>query len=138
MIYLAKFYRSDSLQNNSYIKLSIKKFIFPLMKKYLKFNVKNYDIRCHKYEKNNLTRIHFDDYAGSYAVTLNLNKIWRWDWGGILSVPYGNNSKSLHSVLPIWNSAGIIYSGKNCSPHFVSPVQPFAKCPRYTITIFIK
>ena len=39
-----------------------------------KFRVKNYDIRCHKYIKDNLTRIHFDDYAGAYALTLNINK----------------------------------------------------------------
>ncbi len=137
-IYFAKFYRSDKLKKNQYIDFSIKKFIFPLIKKHLKFRVKNYDIRCHKYIKDNLTRIHFDDYAGAYALTLNINKTWRWDWGGILSVPMGKNAEKLHSILPIWNSLGIIYSGKNYSPHFVSPVQPFAKSPRYTITIFIK
>ena len=137
-VYLAKFYRSDELRNNSYIKFSIKKFIFPLIKRYLKFNIKKYDIRCHKYVKNNLARLHFDDYAGKYAVTLNLNKTWKWDWGGILSIAGGNNSEKLYSILPNWNSMNIIYSGKSSSPHFVTPVQSFAKSSRYSMTIFVK
>ena len=33
-VYSAKFYRSDKLKNNPYIKLSIQKFILPLFKKY--------------------------------------------------------------------------------------------------------
>ena len=137
-VYFAKFCRSDKLRNNPYIKFSIKKFIFPLLKKYLKFNVKQYDIRCHKYVKNNLARLHFDDYAGAYAITLNLNKTWKWDWGGILSVAGGNSGEELYSILPNWNSMNIVYSGKNSSPHFVTPVQPFAKSSRYSMTIFVK
>ena len=34
-IYLAKFYRNDKLSSNSYIVDSIKKFVFPLIKKSL-------------------------------------------------------------------------------------------------------
>ena len=136
--YVAKFYRSDKLKKNPYIVDSIEKFVLPLMKKNLKFNIKKYDIRCHKYTKDSLARIHFDDYAGSYALTLNLNKTWKWDWGGILSIPYSNNNEKLHSILPIWNSLSLIYSGKNNSPHFVTPVQKFAKSSRYSITIFVK
>ena len=66
------------------------------------------------------------------------NKTWKWDWGGILSIAGGNNSEKLYSILPNWNSMNIIYSGKSSSPHFVTPVQSFAKSPRYSITIFIK
>ena len=137
-IYLAKFYRNDKLSSNSYIVDSIKKFVFPLIKKYLKFNIKEYDIRCHKLMKNNLIRIHYDNYAAKFAITLNLNKNWKWDWGGILSVPSEKYAEKLYSILPGWNSLSVIYSGKNCSPHFVSPVQNFAKSSRYSITIFIK
>tara|TARA_B110000263_G_C15251567_1_gene484366 strand:- start:737 stop:1351 length:615 start_codon:yes stop_codon:yes gene_type:complete len=136
--YLAKFYRSNKLRNNLYIIDSIKKFVFPLMKKNLKFNIKEYDIRCHKFKKDNLARLHFDNYAGAYALTLNFNKIWKWDWGGILSVPVSKNSEQLLSILPRWNSLSIIYSGQNSSPHFVTPVQKFAKSSRYSITIFVK
>lgn len=137
-IYLAKFYRSEKLKNHMYIKSSVEKFILPLIKKYLKHNVKQYDIRCHKFIKNNLLRLHFDDYAGVFAVTLNLNKIWRWDWGGILSAPGGNNGETLYSICPSWNSLNVFFSGKKRAPHFVSPVQSFAKSPRYSMTIFIK
>jgi len=137
-IYFAKFYRSEKLKNNPFIINSIKKFVFPVMKKNLKFNIKNYDIRCHKFIKDSLARTHFDDYAGYYALTLNLNKTWKWDWGGILSIPTNKNSEKLHSILPKWNSLSIIYSGKSNSPHFVTPVQKFAKSSRYSITIFVK
>jgi Rps23 Pro-64 3,4-dihydroxylase Tpa1-like proline 4-hydroxylase len=136
--YLAKFYRSDKLKNNPYIIDSIKKFVFPLIKKNLRFNIKEYDIRCHKFIKDNLARLHFDNYAGKYAITLNFNKIWKWDWGGLLSVPISKNSEKLFSMLPKWNSLSIIYSGQNNSPHFVTAVQKFAKSSRYSITIFIK
>ena len=94
--------------------------------------------RCHKLIKNNLFRLHFDDYAGAYAVTLNLNKTWKWDWGGILSIPTGKNEEKLYSISPTWNSINILFSGKKFTPHFVTPVQPFAKSPRYSMTIFIK
>ena len=137
-VYLAKFYRSDELRNNPYIINSLKKFVFPLLKKKLKFNMKEYDIRCHKFKKDNLARLHFDNYAGAYALTLNFNKKWKWDWGGILSVPESKNAEKLISILPKWNSLSIIYSGQNSSPHFVTPVQKFAKSSRYSITIFIK
>ena len=137
-VYFCEFYRSDKLRNNSFIKLSVEKFIFPLIKKYLKFNIKDYDIRCHKYIKNNQARLHYDDWAGVYAITVNLNKTWKWDWGGILSIGGENNSEKLYSVLPNWNSMNIVYSGKNNSPHFVTPVQSFAKNPRYSMTIFVK
>jgi len=135
--YLAKFFRSDKLKNNPYIINAIKKFVFPLMKRNLKFNIKKYDIRCHKFIKDNHTRLHFDNYAGAYAITLNFNKIWKWDWGGILSVPMDKNFEKLVSILPKWNSLSIIYSGQNNSPHFVTPVEKFAKSSRYSITIFI-
>ena len=125
--YLAKFYRSNKLRNNPYIKHSIQKFILPLFKKYLKYNIKSYEIRCHKLKKNNHIRLHFDDYAGAYAVTLNLNKTWKWDWGGILSIPAGKNEEKLYSISPTWNSINILFSGKKFAPHFVTPVQPFAK-----------
>ena len=137
-IYLAKFYRSNKLRNNPYIKQSIQKFILPLFKKYLKYNIKSYEIRCHKLKKNNHIRLHFDDYAGSYSANLNFNKTWKWDWGGILSIPGGNNGKKLFSICPGWNSLNIYLSGKKNTPHFVTPVQSFAKSPRYSITIFIK
>ena len=95
-------------------------------------------LKIYKYVKNNIARLHFDDYAGAYAITLNLNKTWKWDWGGILSVAGGNSGEELYSILPNWNSMNIVYSGKNSSPHFVTPVQPFAKSSRYSMTIFVK
>ena len=118
--------------------LSTVEILATLYNSVLKFDVKNYDIRCHKLLKNNLFRLHFDDYAGSYSANLNFNKTWKWDWGGILSIAGGNNSEKLYSVLPNWNSMNIVYSGKNNSPHFVTPVQSFAKNPRYSMTIFVK
>jgi len=137
-IYLAKFYRSDKLRNNPYIKSSIQKFILPLFKKYLKFNIKDYEIRCHKFEKNNHIRSHFDDYAGSYSANLNFNKTWKWDWGGILGIASDEKGEKLYSICPTWNSLNICLAGNKNTPHFVTPVQSFAKSPRYSITIFIK
>lgn len=138
-IYLAYFYRSYNLSSNKFIKEVINKYIVKIIEKYFSFKAKKIDIRCHKFIKGNFARTHFDNYAGDYAVTINLNKNWKWDWGGLLCVPYGRNFCKINTLAPFWNTMNILSSklGKE-SPHFVTTVNDFAKSPRFSITIFIK
>lgn len=137
-IYRAKFFRSSLLLKNDYIKKSINKYIIPKIENYFNFKCKKIDIRCHKFTREDYLRVHFDNYAGRYAVTINLNPNWKWDWGGLLCVPYEKNFSRIYSLAPMWNTMNILHSknGKE-SPHFVTAIHPFVKSSRYTITIFI-
>lgn len=136
-IYYAKFYRNDNLKKKIFIIKQIKKYIFPILKK-LKITYKNFDIRCHKFKSGNFLRMHYDHYAGNYAVTINLNKEWKWDWGGLLCVIDSKNAKVVNCLCPQWNSMNILcsYNKNKSSPHFVTSVENYALSPRYSITIF--
>jgi Rps23 Pro-64 3,4-dihydroxylase Tpa1-like proline 4-hydroxylase len=138
-VYIAKFFKSEKLSRNKFILEALQNYIYPKIEKIFKFNITVTDVRCHKFNNNDFLRTHFDDYASSYAVTINLNKNWKWDWGGLLCVPYGKNFSRLHSLAPMWNTMNVLTSNNiKRSPHFVTSLQPFVKKPRYTITIFIK
>ena len=67
--------------------LAIEKYFYEL------FKIKNLeiDIRCHKFMEKDFFRIHMDGYAGGYALTVSLNKRWKWDWGGILNILHGKD-----------------------------------------------
>lgn len=137
--YLAYFYRADNLSSNNYIKNSINKYVIKKIEKHFKFKVSFLDIRCHKFTNENFARTHFDNYAGNYAVTINLNKNWKWDWGGLLCIPYGKEFNKTHTLAPFWNTMNILTTknGKE-SPHFITAVSDFAKSSRYSITLFVK
>jgi hypothetical protein len=136
--YYAKFYRNENLQNNSYIQEQLKKEVVPILKR-LKIKYKKFDIRCHKFLNGNFLRMHYDHYAGTYAVTINLNKEWKWDWGGLLCVVNEKKFDVVKALCPQWNSMNLLCSfNKNkSSPHFVTSVEKYALSPRYSITVFI-
>ena len=138
-IYFAKFYRSDNLKKNLFLNSEIKKYVFPYLEK-IKIKYSNYEIRCHKFKKGNFLRLHYDHYAGTYAITINLNKEWKWDWGGLLCVLNNKKKNEINCLCPEWNSMNILYSlGKNKnSAHFVSSIEEYAISPRYSITIFLE
>lgn len=137
--YLANFYRSEELSSNKYILKTMKKYVVASLEKYFKFKANYVDLRCHKFMTDNFARTHFDNYAGDYAVTIYFNKNWKWDWGGILCIPYGKKYEKIFALGPIWNSINILTSkNRKESPHFITSVNPFAKQPRYSITLFVK
>lgn len=135
--YLSSFFRSDKLSQDDLISKCINNHIIKKIEKDYNKKISNIDIRCHYFGVGDFFRIHFDNYAGSLAVTINLSKNWKWDWGGFLCVPYGDNYENLSCLFPEWNSMNILDNTLDFSPHFVTPIQNFAKGKRYTITIFI-
>ena len=68
-----------------------------------------------------------DGYAGGHALTISLNKEWKWDWGGVLNILHGKNYSETLGLIPKWNVANILNNNINPSPHFVTPIQKFAK-----------
>lgn len=135
--YLSKFFRSDNLSNDSNISNYISKYVVKRIERDYNKKINKIDIRCHYFDIGDFFRIHFDSYAGSLAVTINLSKNWKWDWGGFLCVPYGKNYENMSTFFPQWNSMNILDNTLDFSPHFVTPIQNFAKNKRYTITLFI-
>ena len=137
-IYIASFWKNINLSEDQFIKEktinAVKKHFYEI------YNIKNIeiDIRCHKFEKNNFLRVHMDGYAGGYALTVSLNKEWKWDWGGILNVVHGYNESEIVSLLPKWNCANVLDNNLHPSPHFVNAIQEYANDARYTITCFVK
>jgi len=135
--YIAKFYRSEKLSKNLFINKSLKKYINPILER-LKIKHKLFDVRCHKFINGNFLRSHLDGYAGTHAVTINLNKQWKADWGGLLCVLTGNKNEKINTLCPTWNTLNILSSDKKKSPHFVTNIETHAKEARYSITIFVK
>lgn len=136
--YLSSFYRSKNLENDKFIKSIINNNLVKFFYKQYKIRDLDIDIRCHKFTVGDFFRVHMDGYAGGYAMTLSLNKNWKWDWGGILSVAHGKNESEVLSLLPKWNCANILNNYIHPSPHFLSSIQKHALETRYTITCFIK
>lgn len=76
-------------------------------------------------------RIH-DDSGNGIGFVYYLSKDWKWDWGGLLMV---RNGDSVTPFLPKFNQLVVIdYS----VPHFVTPIAPYAKEPRYAVVGFIQ
>jgi 2-oxoglutarate-Fe(II)-dependent oxygenase superfamily protein len=77
-------------------------------------------------------RVHSDAYfGGGYSAILYLDD-WLWDWGGLLHA-IGPGGAACEVVLPEANVLALIPNG---TPHFVSPVQPWAAHPRRTLSLF--
>ena len=136
--YSASFFKNLALADDAFIRDKTKEAIRKNLADH--FNVDDFsmDLRCHKFEKNDYFRIHTDAYLEAYALTISINKNWKWDWGGILSLVYGEKFSELIGLLPKWNSANLLSNYIDASPHFVTPIREFALEPRYTITCFIK
>ncbi len=136
--YLSSFWRNDNLSNDEFIKekiiTAIKKYFYEI------FKIQNLeiDIRCHKFKHKDFFRIHMDGYAGGYALTISLNKNWKWDWGGVLNILHGKEESLILGLLPKWNCANILNNNIHPSPHFVNQIQDYAKTSRYSITCFVK
>ena len=131
--------RSKNLEKNKYIIKSLRKYVFPEILK--KFNYNNFDIRCHKFLAGHFLGAHFDHYISKLAITINLNKKWKADWGGLLCVLNDKDNK-INTLVPEWNSMNLLISNnKNPedrkSGHFVTSVEKFVKEPRLSITVFI-
>jgi len=136
--YSASFSKNLELVDDAFIRDKTKEAIRKNLADH--FNVDDFsiDLRCHKFEKNDYFRIHTDSYLASYALTISLNKNWKWDWGRILSIAYGEKFSKLISLLPKWNSANLLSNDIEASPHFVTSIREFALEARYNITCFIK
>lgn len=68
----------------------------------------------------------------AFAYVFNLSQDWRADWGGLLQfIDPEAQQQILDTFLPRWNSLSLF---RVPQMHLVTPVTPWAKSPRYSIT----
>lgn len=137
-VYSTKFSRSFVLEQNEDLKSIYNEFFFPFVKKISPFELKEFDMRCHKSDKGDYFRTHVDDYAGSINLIYYVNEKWVWDWGGILNILDDNDFDFNKQILPKFNRLTLLNNKVFRCPHFVSSVEEFAQYPRYSIVSFNK
>jgi hypothetical protein len=88
-----------------------------------------------KYNKNgkDFLRTHIDDYMGYIGYVMHFQKeTWKYDWGGLLQMSIDENIKT---ILPQPNRL-VVHNHSLGIPHWVTPVNSWAKESRYTLTGF--
>jgi SM-20-related protein len=67
----------------------------------------------------------------AFAYVFNLSRDWTADWGGLLQFIDPQAQRIQDTFIPRWNSLSLF---RVPQMHMVTPVAPWAKSPRYSIT----
>lgn len=91
-----------------------------------------------RYREGHFLRLH-NDLAGdedrAYAYVINLSRDWLADWGGLLEFVDPTGQRVTETFTPQWNSLSLF---KVPQMHQVTPVNPWARSPRYSITGWLR
>ncbi|WP_037083192.1 2OG-Fe(II) oxygenase family protein [Pseudoxanthomonas sp. J35] len=91
-----------------------------------------------RYRHGHFLRSHSDhasDEDRAFAYVINLSHGWKPDWGGLLHFLDPTESRVIDTFTPLWNSLSLF---RVPQPHEVSLVAPWAGCPRYSITGWLR
>jgi Rps23 Pro-64 3,4-dihydroxylase Tpa1-like proline 4-hydroxylase len=136
--YMAKFGRSEKLEQNTELKNIFNDYFKPALAGVSRLALSDYDVRCYQLKQGDFYRTHIDDYAGDIGCIYYINKKWVWDWGGILHVGSDEDNEAITALFPKFNRAIFVDHGGFRFPHFISTVSEFAQNPRYTMISFNK
>lgn len=87
-----------------------------------------------RYRSGHFLRLHNDkqdDEQRTHAYVINLSRDWLADWGGLLEFVDPSGKQVLQTFTPHWNSLSLF---KVPQLHQVTPVNPWARSPRLSIT----
>jgi hypothetical protein len=129
--YTAKFWWSKNLGDG--IKDVFDEYFKPVLKKFSRLQLTEYDVRCYKLDRGCHYRVHFDYWAANIGCIYYVNKKWVWDWGGILHVGLGDSVDSVTPIFPKFNRAIFLDHGGFRIPHFISHVTDYAQNPRFSL-----
>jgi Rps23 Pro-64 3,4-dihydroxylase Tpa1-like proline 4-hydroxylase len=131
--YLARFWRSRSLESGVFLPKFYGIHIKPLLDELSGVKSEKVDLRAYKMTDGDHQRVHVDEYAGPVGFIYYMSKDWKWDWGGLLMTAKGDE---MTPSLPKFNRLIVLNHGKSRPPHCVTPVTPFAREPRYMLVGF--
>lgn len=131
--YIARFWRSPSLESEAFLKQFFDNSIRPILQDLSGVDSEKVDLRAYKMTDGDQYRVHIDDYAGPVGFIYYLSKNWKWDWGGILMTARGDE---MIPSIPKFNQLIVLNHGKSRPPHMVTPVASFAAEPRYMLVGF--
>lgn len=136
--YQANFDRSQQLERRETFQELFQKHFVPRLSDVSRQVLTTFDTRCYRMRPGQFNRTHIDAYAGAIGLIYYLNPRWCWDWGGLLCVADDSDPEALDVIYPRFNRLVLLNHEKFRFPHFVSPINPYAKAPRYTIVSFGK
>lgn len=133
--YLAKYWRSRSLETGAFLASLYAVHINPIIEALCGIRSTKVDLRAYKMTEGDHLRVHVDSYAGPASFIYYLSRGWKWDWGGLLLTAQGDD---MRISLPKFNQLVVLNNmGGAGSPHCVTPVASFALEPRYTLVGFL-
>jgi SM-20-related protein len=92
------------------------------------------DAQATRYDAGDFLTVHTDDNDAKYvrrvAYVLNLSRVWRADWGGLLHF-HDEHGRIIETFVPEFNTLNLFSVPQS---HSVSMVTPFAGEPRLAIT----
>jgi len=135
-LYCTEFWRSNYLATTPLIQDLYNTHIRTIIESMAGSQFSHVDLRCYKLEAGGHYRIHVDDYVADYGFILYLSREWRWDWGGLLMTL--DPDYQAQAEIPEFNKLVVMDHASGQSPHWVTPVAPWALEPRFTLVGFLR
>jgi Rps23 Pro-64 3,4-dihydroxylase Tpa1-like proline 4-hydroxylase len=132
--YIARFRRSRPLEASAFLKEFYATQIRPVLEGLAGKTSDKVDLRAYCMIEGDHQRVHIDEYAGKVGFIYYMSKGWKWDWGGLLMTAYPDDE--MHAAIPKFNQLIVLNHGMRRPPHWVTPVAPFAREPRYMLVGF--
>jgi Rps23 Pro-64 3,4-dihydroxylase Tpa1-like proline 4-hydroxylase len=133
--YLARFRRARPLEESDFLKTFFAGRIRPILEDLAGGGSTKVDLRAYCMIEGDHQRVHIDEYAGKVGFIYYMSKGWKWDWGGLLMT--ATDDDEMHAAIPKFNQLIVLNHGKRRPPHWVTPVAPFAREPRYMLVGFM-
>merc|ERR1712199_10036 len=92
-----------------------------------------------RYKAGDFLFPHTDEPHGRIALVMHMTKDWLPWYGGSLVVmdtkddPWPTTTKIKESFVPLFNTMHLMRIDMNLGPHYVHPVAPKVKTPRYAM-----